>query len=348
MTPGERESEPGREPGAAPAAERPVLVATLGPACQRREILAAFHEAGADRLRLNGSHLDEAGLLQAIRRASEAGFPPHRVVVDLQGGKPRLGHLAGPFEVMPGDRLSLVPSATALGRVLPVDRAAFLDGVRPGDRIRIDDGRVRLRVCAVRGEGRNRRISCEVEGSGRIRSRKGLALVGRTAPMPGTLLERDRRLLAVARERGVRCFALSYAHVPGLLAELRRHGGSGIRVAAKIEHPWAVRELDRLAAQADELWLCRGDLGAEAGLLELPRLQRRVVEALPLPCPLLVAGHVLPCLERSDEPGRSEACHLADLVVRGIDGVVLSDETAVGRNGVRAVWWARQIMRRAG
>ena len=47
--------------------------------------------------------------------------------------------------------------------------------------------------------------------------------------------------------------------------------------------------------------------------------------------PVLMAGQVLEHLTRHPEPTRSEVCHLFDLVARGFAGIVLSDETAIGR-----------------
>ena len=56
-----------------------------------------------------------------------------------------------------------------------------------------------------------------------------------------------------------------------------------------------------------------------------------------------MAGQVLHHLTVSPRPTRSEACHVAELVWRGIDGFVLSDETATGPHGPEAVRWLRRL-----
>ena len=43
--------------------------------------------------------------------------------------------------------------------------------------------------------------------------------------------------------------------------------GSAVSLAAKLERETAIAEASLIAQAADELWLCRGDLGAELGEL---------------------------------------------------------------------------------
>jgi pyruvate kinase len=60
--------------------------------------------------------------------------------------------------------------------------------------------------------------------------------------------------------------------------------------------------------------------------------------------PVLMAGQVLEHLKRHRRPTRSEVCHLFDLRARGFAGIVLSDETAVGDDPVRATHWAARLL----
>jgi pyruvate kinase len=331
------------------------LYATLGPASATSRSVRALGEAGADRLRLNASHLDEEGLEAYLKLAQAGGFDPDRVVVDLQGGKTRLAALPASLELEAGDVVRLVPATGELAGSLdplqlPVDRPAFVEALRQGDAVRIDDGRICLRVLEA-GEGHSRLARVEV--AGRLEGRKGLALVGRVCRLDSELLDRDRRLLRVALARGVRELALSYASSPVLLEscrtvarEAQQAGGSrgGIRLHAKLEQPWALDHLEELLPLADSFWLCRGDLGAEAGLELLPALQTRALDTIVGRAPLLIAGQLLHHMTVAREPTRSEVCHLADLVCRGVAGFVLSDETATGPHGPAAVGWARRLM----
>jgi pyruvate kinase len=230
-----------------------------------------------------------------------------------------------------------------------VDRPEFVEALRPGDTVRIDDGRVSLMVVAVTGtEARARAL-----GPGRISDRKGLALAGREVELPARLLDADRQLIQVAREHGVGTLAVSYAAVPGILPATREAagapdpGGGTPTLVAKLEQPEALDRIEDILKSSDALWLCRGDLGAEVGLARLPALQRRLLDATVDRAPVLVAGQVLHHMTVSPRPTRSEACHVGDLVERGVAGFVLSDETATGPHGPGAVRALRQIADRS-
>jgi len=325
------------------------IVVTLGPSSASPAAVAALREAGADAVRLNGSHLDADALRHYISTAVEGGFDGASIVLDLQGGKTRIDGLVGPEKVSEGRHVLLVPSP-APGRaggdlVLPVDRPEFLEALAPGDTVRVDDGRVALKIVETTAAGARARTL----GAGRISNRKGLALVGREVVLPPRLLDADRELVEVALEQGVGTLAVSYAAVPGLLestreaaAVLARSPGAPTLVA-KLEQPEALERIEDILASADALWLCRGDLGAEVGLARLPALQRRLLDATVGRATVLVAGQVLHHMTVSPRPTRSEACHVGDLVDRGVSGFVISDETATGPHGPEAVRVLRQI-----
>jgi pyruvate kinase len=94
----------------------------------------------------------------------------------------------------------------------------------------------------------------------------------------------------------------------------------------------------------DAVWICRGDLGEQLGPADLGRFVGALDPAR-LACPVLMAGQVLEHLTAHPEATRSEVCHLHDLVARGYGGIVLSDETAIGRHPVHAVARAAALAR---
>ena len=327
---------------------RIAIVVTLGPSSASPAAVAALRDAGADAVRLNGSHLDVEGLRRFVSTAVEGGFESSRITLDVQGGKTRIDGLGSPEEVPEGVEVLLTPSPPpgprGPGLVLPVDRPEFLEALEPGDTVRIDDGRVALQVVGATETGARARTL----GAGRISDRKGLTLVGREVGLRPRLLDADRELIEVALELGVGTLAVSYAAVPGILEATRAAAASAgaagsPALVAKLEQPEALDRIEDILASSDALWLCRGDLGAEVGLAQLPALQRRLLDATLGRTTVLVAGQVLHHMTVSPRPTRSEACHVGDLVERGVAGFVLSDETATGPHGPEAVRALRQI-----
>jgi pyruvate kinase len=287
--------------------------------------------------------VDAEGLRHLIAIAVEGGFDGTRITLDLQGGKTRIRGLEGALEVRAGQEILLVPSPRGRQRLslptLPVDRPEFLEALEPEDTVRVDDGRVTLQVVEVGGAG----IRARFLGDGQVADRKGLALVGREVALPPRLLDNDRALVTVALDLGIETVAVSYAATPGVLRAAQEATGRSLALVAKLEQPEALERVEDLLAASDALWLCRGDLGAEVGLARLPALQRRLLDATLGRAPVLVAGQVLHHMTASPRPTRSEVCHVADLLERGVAGFVLSDETAAGPHGPEAVRWLRRI-----
>ena len=306
------------------------LVATLGP--RSSDLAAELAAGGATGFRLNASHLspEETGrLARAVRKAA----PDRELVIDLQGAKMRLGGFVE-RRIAPGETVALSPAPRE--GTLPAPHPELFAEARVGETLGVDDGRLRFVV--------ERRADDEIVArclvGGALRPRKGINLLEHPVRLDG-LSPRDRATLA-ALPQGPATIAFSFM-LDGREAEWVRAARPDSRVAGKIERREAIDALPTIAAAVDEVWICRGDLGAQLGLPELARFVHQF-DPRALPCPSLMAGQVLQHLARHDAPTRSEVCHLYDLLARGYEGIVLSDETAVGSTPARAVATAAALL----
>jgi pyruvate kinase len=304
-----------------PERRAPQLVVTLGPASM--PTVRELADAGATAFRLNASHLDPASLADALARVRQA-CPAAPIVVDLQGAKMRV-ECREPRDVRSGDPLTLTerPGGDAV-----VPHPEFYRQLSPGDTVSVDDGRLRLEVEAVApGAARVRALS-----AARLVGRKGINVEQHPVRLDG-LTARDRDACRVAAGFSVSAFACSFM-ADGLEARWVRREVPGCRVVGKVERREAADRVAEIAGRVDAIWICRGDLGAQLGLARLARFVGGFVPAGSVP--VLIAGQVLEHLTAHPDPTRSEVCHLHDLLARGYAGIVLSDETAVGRDPVHA------------
>lgn len=231
----------------------------------------------------------------------------------------------------------LVLSSTRDGEGVFVPHPELFQQVAIGERLSFDDGKIEVRVVAREST----RLIARVQRPGVLSARKGLNRVEHPIELRD-LAEADQqtvsRCLAVP---GVD-FAVSFASDGTEAAWIRRRAPDR-RVILKVEREEALVHLAALAAQADELWICRGDLGAQLGLSNMARAVARI-EPRRYAVPVLMAGQVLEHLTQHDQPTRSEVCHLVGLISHGYAGVVLSDETAIGIAPANATRWAAQLM----
>jgi pyruvate kinase len=222
-----------------------------------------------------------------------------------------------------------------------VPHAELFEQVRPGETLSVDDDRLRFEVVDVS----DRRLALRALTGGILRPRKGVNVVEHPVVLED-LAAADLGVVAALRGAASVAWAVSFM-ADGREAEWVRHRIPAARVIGKIERREAIRNLGAITAATDEIWVCRGDLGAQVGAAELARFVGGF-DPGSLARPALMAGQVLEHLTAHSEPTRSEVCHLHDLLARGYVGIVLSDETAIGHDPVRATRIAAELLRQLG
>ena len=307
------------------------IVATLGPATDRDGVLERLVAAGVDVVRLNLSHAAPHEHLERVRRL-RAFRPDVAVLVDLGGPKLRLGELAGEIQVDAGQ------SVTLGGPDLPIAEPTFRDRVRPGDPVYIADGTVHLEARELTREG----VRCLVRAGGLLRTRKGINLPNDTSDLP-CLTDKDRRDLGEIACLDPDFVALSYVRHERDLVEARRL--TGLPLVAKIEKQQALDRLEAIVEASDALMVARGDLGVEIPIERVPASQKRLIRAANLAGrPVITATQMLMSMVSSPLPTRAEVTDVANAVLDGTDAVMLSEETAVGRDPAAAVAMMSRVL----
>lgn len=303
------------------------IVATIGPATASPEGVAALVGAGADVIRINCSHLDTAGLAEAIRLVRSTA-PSCAVLVDIQGPKMRY---AGPeTTLVAGSSMSF--SMESLGLDNGMRRSADL-GLEVGHRVLLDDGRLECRIVGLTGAG----IDTIVVRGGLLKARKGVNLPD-TEVLGGVLSPKDLDDLAVARDLRADIVAVSFVQHPDDVVRVRDIVGGDILVFAKIERPQALDRLEEICAVSDGVMAARGDLGVELPYEELPVSQRRIaLAALREGVMSICATEMLESMISQSRPTRAEVADVSGAVRDGYDAVMLSAETAVGHDPALAV-----------
>jgi pyruvate kinase len=319
------------------------IVATLGPASTTHAQILALAQAGANVFRLNfshGSHADHQARFRTIRAVEKELARPLAVLLDLQGPKLRVGIFSQPFpELQVGQRFDLDsdPTPGSASRVC-LPHPEVLASLKLNDVLLINDGKLRLRVVACNAQ----RAQTVVEVGGILSDRKGVNLP-HTRLTQSILTPKDRIDLAFGLALGVDWIALSFVQHPDDVQELRDLVQGRASILSKLEKPLAIEHLEAIVAQSDAVMVARGDLGVEVPCEDVPLLQRRIVRACRVAGkPVVVATQMLESMITSPIPTRAEASDVATAVYDGVDGVMLSAETASGSFPLEAV----EIMQR--
>jgi pyruvate kinase len=317
---------------------RTKIVATLGPASSDRAAIAALFVAGADVFRINMSHTPHdrmRELVRTIRNVEQEYGRPIAALVDLQGPKLRIG-------TFKDDAVALVAGANF---VLDADPAPgdpdrvylphpeIFTALRPGHRLLLDDGKIRLAVLEASSE----RAVTRVEVGGKLSARKGVS-VPNTVLAFSALTRKDHSDLEAALDAGVDWIALSFVQRPEDIAEAKKIARGRAAVMAKMEKPQAVEHLAEIIDVADALMVARGDLGVELPVEKVPALQKQMTRAARRAGkPVVVATQMLESMISSPVPTRAEVSDVATAIYEGADAVMLSAESASGQFPVEAV-----------
>ena len=248
-----------------PRSRKVKILATLGPASSDPAMIRELMLAGADAFRINmshGEHAEKAELVEAIRGLEKELKRPTTILFDLQGPKLRVGHFKGKSAILKaGNRFTLDRKRTA-GSSERVELAhpELFGAIRPGDRILIDDGKVRLKTMEVDDQT----LVTEVQVGGTVSDNKGVNVPDVLVPIPA-LTDKDKSDLAFALEQGADWVALSFVQRPEDVAEARELIGSvfipkenitAINAAVKDGKSMDEAVADWIAANADliERW----------------------------------------------------------------------------------------------
>lgn len=329
------------------AGRRAKIICTLGPSTDADGVLEDLLDRGMDAARLNLSFGPMEEHVERIRRIRALDAKrPVAVIVDLPGRKLRVGQLPnGAINIQTGQTISLVPDEGQVGNedTLPVGRELFHDNMARGDRIQLADGHVEVIIRRFESQW----VQAEALMGGDVGARTGVHYPG--LPLTGSpLTEADEPYLKMAVEEEVDFIALTYVSDAQDILQVRERLGelnASIPIIAKIERSDAFARLDGILKRADAVMIRRGDLGAQIEVTRVPLVQKKIMRlANQQGVPVIIATQMLGSMTNAPTPTRAEASDVANAIVDGADGVLLSAETAVGKYPATAVSMMSRII----
>ncbi len=327
------------------------IIVTIGPSSRDPEILDQLLEAGMDCARLNFSHgtLEEHGeVIRTLRELSDRRERPVAILQDLGGIKLRLGQMANPVQLNPGDVVSMVSDAESdRPDVLPFPQAGVLRNLRPGHKVFISDGTVSLEVLEAGEDSVKMRV---LSSAASISSFKGVNLPGVTIDQP-VLTEADKVALQFGMQQDVDWVAVSFVRRSADITYAKdylRSIGSNSLVMAKMERGDGIDNIDSILEEVDGVMVARGDMGVEIPMEQVPLVQKSMVKKANEAAKVsAIATQMLLSMVESPTPTRAEVSDITNAVLDGCDAILLSDETAMGKFPVETVKVAESTIRSA-
>ena len=324
------------------------IIATLGPASEKPEVLRDMIRAGLNVVRLNFSHgtvADHRARYDLVRQISKEVGQEVGIMADLQGPKIRVGKFADGKVVLKDGAQFILDIACELGNQdrVGLDYKDLPKDVRSGDRLLLNDGLIVLIVEKVVGG----EIYTKVETGGPLSNNKGINRAGGGLTAPA-LTEKDIQDMDAAISMGVDFLAISFPKDGADMTYARKladaasvkHGKGKARLIAKVERAEAIAPgaLESIIAESDGIMVARGDLAIEVGNPAVPALQKRMIRlALEADKFTITATQMMESMINAPVPTRAEVSDVANAVLDGTDAVMLSAESATGLFPVKTI-----------
>jgi pyruvate kinase len=321
------------------------IVATIGPASNDVDTLAAMFEAGVDVIRLNFSHGRAQDHIDRARMVREAAARVGRevaIMADLQGPKIRVGKFEeGKIHLEPGAPF-ILDAHCELGNAerVGLDYKDLPRDLRPRDVLLLNDGLIVLTVERIVGS----EIHTTVRIGGELSNNKGINRQGGGLSAPA-LTAKDMEDIRTAMSFQADYIAVSFpknATDMVMARQLANMAGEPWDhkpfMIAKIERAEAIPVLQEILDASDGIMVARGDLAVEVGNAAVPALQKRMITMARASNKLAItATQMMESMIVNAVPTRAEVSDVANAVLDGTDAVMTSAETAAGKYPVETV-----------
>ena len=318
------------------------IICTIGPSCDNEETLTSMCKEGMDVARLNfshGTHEEHQEKIDLIKRVREKLNIPLAILLDTKGPEYRIRDFAnGKEELIDGQEFTFtVDEVVGDNHRVSVNYKNLPQELNTGDTILCNDGLLVFEVTKLTDTD----VKCKVITGGEISNHKSMSFPGHVFKVE-YLSEQDKSDILFGIKNDIDFVAASFVSNKENVADLRKfldeNGGEDIEIIAKIENQSGVDNVEKICEVADGIMVARGDLGVEIPFVEVPTVQKYIINK----CRLLgkrviTATEMLESMIHNPRPTRAEISDVANAVYDGSSAIMLSGESAAGKYPVESV-----------
>lgn len=318
------------------------IICTIGPASEDRKVLTSMMMNGMNGARFNFSHgtyEEQKRKMDLVKELREELGLPISIILDTKGPEIRTGKFSEKeIQLVEGQKYILTTDEV-LGNneKCSVSYKGLINDVKPGDRVLIDDGLIGMTVVEIKGS----EITCVVNNSGIVKDHKSINVPGVAVRLPA-ITDGDRQDILFGIREGIDFVAESFVRKGSDVEEMRefldKNGGENVKIISKIENKEGVDNIHDIIEASDLIMVARGDLGVEIPAEQVPLIQKKIIKACNLEGkPVITATQMMDSMIRNPRPTRAEVADVANAIFDGTDAIMLSGETASGKNPSEAV-----------
>ena len=318
------------------------IVATIGPASKDVEILKEMILSGMDIARINMKHASykfAESIIRNIKKLNDELDTNVGIMLDLKGSDLTVGKFNGGTAYFTKGTKIRIYNEEVIGdeTKFSVNYENFVHKIKVNTTIKLNDGMIELRVIDKQEDY----LLCEVVIGGFIEDNKGVNVTNCYLEVP-FLNEKDLQDIKFADRMNVDYIALSFVSSADDVLKVNdyliRLNNSHLSIISKIETQNAIDDIDAIIEHSDGVMVARGDLGVEIPLERVPGIQKQVINKCHRYGKVsLISAEMLISMKNNVRPTRAEVSDVANAVLDGVDCVVLSGETTIGKYPVMTI-----------
>ncbi|WP_299557195.1 pyruvate kinase [Seonamhaeicola sp.] len=330
------------------------IIATLGPAISSFEQINELIKAGVNIFKINFSYAnyqDVISRLEIIKDINEKYGASVTILGALQGPKLRIGIVGNDCTVKAGANF-IFTNQDIIGNSekVSINYINFAKDVKVGELILIDDGRLIFRVEETNYKNT---VKTRVIQGGPLRSKKGVYLPNTISSLP-SITKKDWKDLEFALKNEFDWLSIPLINNNKNIDEVNelrsfiKLNSPNTKLVVKIEHLNLLENVDSIIEVIDTLIISSVDLSINGSFSEIPILERTLIEK----CnnadkTVFFSGGIVENMIVSKKPSRLEASYISNLILGGVNGIVLSGETSVGQFPLETVKALKEIIFRS-
>jgi pyruvate kinase len=300
------------------------VICTLGPSSFNEETVHKLRDRGADFFRINLSHTPLEEIEEKIQTLKKFNVP---IMIDTEGSQIRTGNT----EIIRFEEGEVVrihfKKVDCNQSNLFLTPLSITEKLELGDLIHLDFDSTLIKISNLNLD--ENYLEGIVLIGGTVGGRKGVHIESDFEIEPFS--EKDKKAIELSKKYGINNFSLSFIRKKEDILEFKQLYPQA-KFLSKVETRDAVKNIDSILELSDGILIDRGDLSREIPLEKIPFIQKIIIEkSNKKGKDIFIATNTLENMSNSLKPSKSEINDLVSCLVDGVDGFVLTKETAVGK-----------------
>ena len=305
------------------------IVCTLGPKTSSLQYIKKFKNEGMDIVRLNGSH----GSIDWIKKTIldiRRSFPTIPVLVDLPGSKIRIVQLNVKKNLVLGEIVIFTCDEKYKGsKKLTLNNNLIYKKVKVNSKVLADDGNLVFKII----KKSKKDIYCKVLSNGILKTGKGVSF--NIIDTRKELISKEEiKLIKILKNNMPDFIGVSYTKNKDHIKKIKKLlNQDKIKIIAKIENNYGIKNLKGILKVADGIMIDRGDLSLSPGILNITIAQKDIIKlAQKYGKPTIIATEFLSSMIKKTLPTKPEISDITNAVYDGCAATMLSEETVSERH----------------